>query len=469
MKFLNVLFLSLFFCTKSYAMKGLENIFTRDIYDQSELSFSATSTAKIALLKAKKQKLLDEKIINFKTIEIETLQKLLDEMNEKRNIATYFVLPSSYLLEALPYIISVSILSSAPFSYAPANGSSQKYYETSIIEFIRYMSSVIAQPGIAEHLYNDCVAYCKKRIKKLMRELMIPSRKAIMMLEQIAPVREVEHQLSTQSNLINSLKRQTSSGKIFDLECLYVSNKSKILANWQDKIESTFMSYYNQDVFHDKEFLDSMISHPTETKTLSQETNNEYFEILEAIITNLKTELTQKNISDNIQSDCEEILTSFANYAQETLDENITESTRYLAYCHLDSIGNADFQESSILIARAFGVPYYIVDAQNAVPDDVFLYGSYKIKKGLFLEALQAGTQKHLNSLLIIKNIDHWVKDITNILWLLKLFDNTTKKFDCKYLGFKVDWSKLNIICSGKTPLDQLDNAFQSRVVGFSF
>ncbi|MDP3531822.1 MAG: hypothetical protein Q8S31_00825 [Alphaproteobacteria bacterium] len=461
MKFINVLFLSLFFYTKSYAVKGLENVFTPNIYDQSELPLSATNTEKTELLKTKKQKMLDEKIINAKTIEIKTLQKLLDEMNQKRDIATYFVYPTSYLLASIPYIFTAKFFLSSP--YAASYSLSQSCSETAK-EFAQYMMGVITQPDMINRFYKDCVAYCEKRIRDLRNELIFPTRRALRMLEQVAPIRNIEHQLSLESSHVHSVKHLSTSGKIFNLECLYVCNKSTIPANWQDKIESTFMSYYNQDLFQDEKFLQSMITHPTKTKVFSKEFDDTYFEALEEITNNLKA---QMNLSESIQEDCEQILTSIANCAQVTCDLYNQETTRSFSYCFLDSIDNIGFQESSILIANMIGLPYCIVDAKNEVLNDALLFGAYKSKKGLFLEALQAG--HYLNSILIIKNIDHWVKNITNLPWLLKLFDTEAKTFDSNYLGFKVDWSKLSIICSGETPIDQLDNAFQSRVTPYSF
>lgn len=461
MKFINILFLSLFFYTKSYAVKGLENIFTPDIYDQAELPFSATDAEKIALLKTKKQKILDEKIINTKTIEIKTLEKLLDEMNQKRDIATYFVYPTSYFLASIPYIITASFFSSSP--YAASYSLSQSCSETAK-GFIQYISDVITQPDTINRFYKDCITYCERRIAALRRELLFPARRAIRMLEQVAPIHNIKHQLALESDHVRSVKHLSTSGRIFNLECLYVCNKLTIPANWRDKIESTFMSYYNQDVFHDEKFLESMIAHPIKTKVLSLTFDDVYFNTLEKMTINLKA---QMNLSEAIQDDCEQILTSIANCAQVTLDPKNEEPTRSFSYCHLDAIDDATFQESSILIANALGLPYYILDAKNKVLNDVFLFGSYKTKKGLFLDALQAG--KYLNSILIIKNIDHWVKDITNLPWLLKLFDTNAKTFDSNYLNFKVDWSKLNIICSGETPINQLDDAFQSRVTPYSF
>lgn len=461
MKFINVFLLSLFFYSKSYAVKGLENVFTPDIYDQSELPLSATDAEKIALLKNKKQNMLHEKIIKAKKIEIKTLKKLLNETYKKRDIATYFVYPTSYLLASIPYIFIASFFSSSPY---PASYSLSQSCSETAKEFAQYISNIITQPDIVNRFYKDCVTYCERGIAALRHELLSPARNAISMLEQVAPAYNIEHQLSIKSDHVRSIKHLSMSGKIFNLECLYVINKSEMTINWQDKIESIFISYYNQDVFNDEQFLESMITHPTKTKVFSIAFDDAYFEALEAITNNLKAQI---NLSESIQDDYEQILTSIANCAQVTLDPKNEESTRSFSYYHLDSMNEATFLASSLLIANGLGLPYYIVDAKNEILNDVFLFGAYKTKKGLFLKALQAGD--YLNSILIIKNIDHWVKNIVTLPWLLKLFDTNTKTFDSNYLGFKVDWSKLNIICSGETPINQLDDAFQSRVTSFSY
>ncbi|MDP3532537.1 MAG: hypothetical protein Q8S31_04535 [Alphaproteobacteria bacterium] len=448
MKRLIIILISLCAWSKGHANPVYKNLFTKEIYDQSDLLKEADPTTKVEHLVAKKTAIIQRKLIEPNSHEIKKLTPLYNTAQQKREIMNL-----SYPIVTTTHYIPTAWFVSSLFNKTMLF----LYAETIGYKLVNPLFLFIKSNNKSEYfwnMYSEQVKSVKDTCTSLIKPITDYNKNRIHFLNCHIPIKDIETKISDLKKQNETALENIYKGPLFEIEIEYVIHKSRLSVEWQEKIESLLINSYNQDSLIPAEKAKNLIQHPYVTGIFCED-----FDSLREELNHIEARIEEDaNIAD-LSIEIMQITDGLTKSAFHLDSKEVGVPTRKLYYIHNDS----KVIECLPYIAENLGLSSLIVNAKNipANKAEALLFGT-KSKIGFILDLLQNQVQPFQNVILIIKDFDTWAID-DNMGWIKDHFENVPVPFHSPFFDLDILCPGLSIICTGDTKHENLDSKLVSR------
>jgi hypothetical protein len=472
MKRLIIILISLCAWSKGHANPVYKDLFTKEIYDQSDLPKEADPTTKVEHLVAKKTAIIQQKIVEPNFLEIKKLTPLYKKTQQKRvgiNLLYPLVTTTHYMPTAWSVYNFYKILSDQTFlflygeiiGYKLANQLENQYFffieSNNKSEYLyNIYSQYIYKMSLKYlwNLYSEQVKSAKDKLTSFIKPITDYNTNRIDFLDSHIPITDIETKISDLKKQNETALKNIDKGPLFDIEVEYVIHKSRLSVKWQEKIESLLINSYNQDSLLPTEKAKDLIHHPYVTGIFCED-----FDTLREELNHIEAGIKEDaNIAD-LSMEIMQITEGLTKSALHLDSQEVGEPTRKLYYVHNDS----KVIECLPYIAENLGLSSLILNAKNipANKAEALLFRT-KSKIGFILDLFQNQVQPFQNVVLIIENFDTWaIPD--NMGWIKDHFENVPVPFHSPFFDLDILCPGLSIICTGDTKHENLDSKLVSR------
>jgi hypothetical protein len=452
MKRLIIILISLCAWSKGHANPVYKDLFTKEIYDQSDLPKEADAKTKIEHLVAKKKDIIQRKLLEPNLLEIKELTLLYQKAQQKREIMNL----SYPLVTATHYMPTAFSVYS--FHQSLSNKKMQFLYGiTAIYKLANPLFFFIESNNKPEYLWNvysELAKSAKDKFTSFIKPITDYNTNRIDFLNSYTPIKDIETKIFNLKTQNETALENIYKGPLFEIEIEYVIHKERLSVEWQKKIESLLINSYDQDSLIPAEKAKNLIQHPYITGIFCED-----FDTLREELNHIEARIEEDaNIAD-LSIEIMQITDGLTKSAFHLDSKEVGVPTRKLYYVHNDS----KTIECLPYIAENLGLSSLIVNAKNipANKAEALLFGT-KSKIGFILDLLQNQVQPFQNVILIIKDFDTWAID-DNMGWIKDHFENVPVPFYSPFFDLDILCPGLSIICTGDTKHENLDSKLVSR------